>query len=295
VVLRAAAVVLVVASHMTALVPAGGAHLLLALAGFSFSRFSLAAVGAAGRLARAAASIARIAVPTSLWIGTQMLLVGGYSVGTLVLVNNYTGDAAFTDRRWEYWFMEVLVQLLVVGALLFAVPGVRRLHTRYPFGVAMTLLGVALAPRFGLVPVGDQASTVFQTHVVAWVFLLGWAAHQAVTVAQRVAVSTVAAVSVVGFFGQPMREAIVLGGLLLLIWVPVVYVPRLLTRTLGRVAAASMYIYLTHWQVWPPLTEVVPVPVALVLTVGAGVGAWVAAERITGWATHTWRHRGEFA
>lgn len=283
-VLRAAAVVLVVASHMTAFIPAGGAHLLLAIAGFNFSRFPLSAAHAAGRVARAAASAARIAVPTSLWIGVQMLLAGGYSLGALLLVNNYTGDPARTGHRWEYWFLEALVQFLVVFTLVFGIPAVRRFHARNPFALAMALLAVALVPRFGLVPTGDPYNAIFRPHMVAWVFLLGWAAHRADTPRRRLLVTAVAAASVPGFFGQPVREAIVLGGLLALLWIPVLPVPRPLTRGIGLVAAASMYIYLTHWQVWPLLIGYMPFPVALVLTVAAGVGVWVAAERITGWA-----------
>jgi hypothetical protein len=295
VVLRAAAVVLVVASHMTAFIPAGGAHLLLALAGFNFSRFPLAAVGATRRLARAAGSIARIAVPTSLWIGLQMVLVGGYSVGALLLVNNYTGDAARTERRWEYWFLEALVQLLVVFTILFAVPAVRRLHQRHPFGFAMGVLAIALVPRFGLVPVGDPTNLIFRPHAVAWFFVLGWAVHRAVTVRHRLLVSAVAVASVPGFFGEPLREAIILGGLLVLAWLPVVPVPRFLTRGVGLVAAASLYIYLTHWQIWPLLLPHMPFPVALVLTVIGGVAAWMAAERLTGRLGGLWRARASVA
>lgn len=290
-VLRAAAVVLVVASHMTAFIPAGGAHLLLAIAGFNFSRFPLAAIGAAGRMGRAAASIARIAVPTSLWIGLQMLLVGGYGLGALLLVNNYTGDPARTGHRWEYWFLEALVQLLAVLAVLFCVPAVRRLHARRPFAFAMGLLAITLVPRFGLIPTGDPYNAIFRPHMVAWVFLLGWAAHRADGVGRRLMVSAVAMVSVPGFFGQPVREAIVLGGLLALLWIPVLPVPRVLARGVGLVAAASMYIYLTHWQVWPMLSPHMPFPVALTLTVATGVGVWVAAERITGGLVAAWRRR----
>ncbi len=128
--LRGAAILLVVASHMTAFWPAGGAHLLLALAGHSFARFQLAAVDAPRRLARWSAAIGRIALPASAWIGLQMLIAGGYSVGALLLVNAYTGDPALTGRRWEYWFIEALVQILAVAALLFAIPAARRLDAR---------------------------------------------------------------------------------------------------------------------------------------------------------------------
>ncbi len=279
VVLRAAAILLIVASHMTAFWPPGGAHLLLAIAGYSFARFQLPATDARRRLGRSIATIARIAVPTSAWIGLQMLLVGGYSVGALLLVNNYTGASALTGRRWEYWFLETLVQILIVLTAIFCIPGVRRLQLRRPFAFALAALALALVLRFDLVTMGDDVNQNFRTHTVVWLFVLGWAIQRATTSARRLAVSALVLGSVPGFFGEASREAIIVCGLLALLWLPVVPVPRPLNRVIGLVAAASMYIYLTHWQIGPLLSGPLPVGVALVVTVVAGVAVWLAVER----------------
>ena len=59
----------------------------------------------------------------------------------------------------------------------------------------------------------------------------------------------------VGFFGQVHREVIVLGGFLLMLWLPHVPVPAWLARAAGVLAGASLFIYLTHWQVYPPLED----------------------------------------
>ena len=63
-----------------------------------------------GRLRKVSTTIARVAVPTVAWIGTQMVLFGGYSLGALFLVNNYFGSAWRRDGRWEYWYFETFVQ-----------------------------------------------------------------------------------------------------------------------------------------------------------------------------------------
>ena len=68
-------------------------------------------------------------------------------------------------------------------------------------------------------------------------------------------VSALAAALTIGFFGQPHREAIVLGGFLLMLWLPHVSVPAGLARAAGVLAGASLFIYLTHWQVYPPLED----------------------------------------
>ena len=278
VLLRAAAILLVLASHMTDVVPAGGAHLLLGIAGYQFARLTLSGSGAPARLRRALATIARIAVPASLWIAGVVAVAGGYSLGTILLVNNYTGDASFSNGRWHYWFIEALVQMLLVAALLFAVPAARRWEARAPFAFVAALLAPALLLRFEVIALGEPTRAIFQPHAVVWLFLLGWAVHRATTPARRVAVSAALLAATPGFFGDPVREAVVAGGLLALLWAGSVPVPRALVRPVGLVASASLFIYLTHWQVWPALPDGMPVPAMMAACVAAGVAAWAAAR-----------------
>jgi acyl-CoA synthetase (AMP-forming)/AMP-acid ligase II len=273
--LRGGAIMLVVASHMTAFWPAGGAHLLLALAGHSFARFQLAAAATPGRLARWGAAAARIALPTSAWIGLQMLLAGGYSAGALLLVNGYTGDPALTGRRWEYWFVEALVQLLLATTLLFAIPAVRRWGRAHGLRLALALLGGTLAAGLGAAAAGAD-NHLFKAHAVAWLFALGWAAELAATARHRLLLSAVAVGAAPLFFPSAVQATVVAGGLLALLWLPGVVVPRPVGRALAAVAAASLAIYLTHWQVWPGFAGLMPLPLAFAATLAVGVGAWMA-------------------
>ena len=66
--LRAAAILLVVLAHLELSSVRGGAHLLLAMAGHAFARFSLSAVRASDRIAPLLRSLARIAVPSVIYI-----------------------------------------------------------------------------------------------------------------------------------------------------------------------------------------------------------------------------------
>lgn len=280
--LRAAAILLVLASHMTDVFPAGGAHLLLAIAGYNFARFTLRNTDAPDRLRRILGTVARIAVPSSLWIAAVVVLTGGYSLGTVLLVNGYTGSPELgSDGRWHYWFIEVLVQILAVMAIVLCVPAVRRAERRWPFWFVLALLAGALAFRFDLITLGDPTRYMFRTHTVVWIFLLGWAAYRATTPAQRLAVSGLVVACVPGFFGETPREMVIAGGLLLLLWARTVPVPRFTAGAVSLVAGASLYIYLTHWQVWPNLPDGWPVPAAMAACVVAGIAVWAAAGRIT--------------
>ncbi len=276
--LRAGAIALVVASHMTDFWPAGGAHLLLAIAGYSFARFMLTGADLPGRTRRWLTSIGRIAIPSMAWIAFLAVTVGGFSLGSVLLVNNIVGEAALTGARWHYWFVEALVQILIVATVLFSIPAVRRLERRAPFGFALGLAAVLLIPAITTVALTDRPSVFFLTWVVAWVFALGWAVQRARSLLQRSAVTALAAVSLVGFFDDVLRGAVVLAGVLVLLWLPSVSMPRPLVKGVAVIAAASLAIYLTHWQVFPELLPLMPTTVAFALTMAAGVAAWLLVQ-----------------
>ncbi len=84
--------------------------------------------------------------------------------------------------------------------------------------------------------------------------------------------------AVPGFFGDVARDATVAVGLLLLVWGSRVTVPSLLARPLAVVASASLFIYLTHWQVYPHLEYTWPLG-GLLASVVVGVSGWALAQR----------------
>lgn len=280
VVIRAIAILLIVCTHMRLFRLPGGAHALLALVGFNIARFQLLPRDTPGRLRRSASTIARVAVPTSAWIGLNMLVVGGYSIGTMALVNNYTGDALRRGGRWEYWYFEVFVQVMIVVAMLFAIPAVRRGERRTPFAFALGILALTLLFRFDLVHLGGEYNEVFRTHTVACFVALGWCSQRANTLGKRLVVSFAVVLTTLGYFGQTDRELRVIAMILALTWIPTVLVPRPLAALLAPIAAASMWIFLVHWQVWPLLTPWMHNGLAFWLTIATGVGVWWAAGRV---------------
>ncbi|GAA1869196.1 AMP-binding protein [Asanoa iriomotensis] len=283
--LRGLAIVFVVGSHLPGLFTIkGGAHLLLGIAGFNFARFHLTDVAHGTRLRRIAAGIRRVAVPSILYITLAFLLTSHYTPANIVLLNSVLGphDGA---TEWQFWFIEALVMILLGGLALMALPAVDRLERRLPFALPITIATIGLVTRYDLP--GWQARFFVPSAVVAfWLFALGWAAAKADRPAQRVAVTLAVLVTVPGFFGEPGREALIIAGLCLLIWVRTLPSITLLNKVLALLAAASLYIYLTHWQVflrvhWHPL-------LVLVLCLAVGVGYAAAARRIGRLTGRTW-------
>ncbi|MEH0826962.1 MULTISPECIES: non-ribosomal peptide synthetase [unclassified Micromonospora] len=271
--LRAVAIVLVVGSHIPLFTLTGGAHLLLGVAGFNFARFLLTDAGRTDRLRQVRGAVARIVLPTTAWIAAMLVLTDQYRLSTLLLLNSLLGPK---DGRteWHFWFIEALVYILVAVAALLAVPRMDRLERRYPFGLPLALAGLGLLSRYDVF--GLDARYDLPTAVVAfWLFALGWAAARADGVRQRLLVTAAAAATVPGFFGEPQREALIVAGFALLTWLPTVPSIGGVNRVAGVLAGSSLYIYLTHWQVYPHLRDQPLLALLASLALGIGYAALV--------------------
>jgi acyl-CoA synthetase (AMP-forming)/AMP-acid ligase II len=265
--LRAIATVLIVGTHATLFGISGGAHLLMGVAGYNFARFQLTAAPRTQRVRGIGRSVARIAFASMTWIGLVVLLTDDYSLANVLLLNYVFGDGG--EHDWHFWFIESLVYIELVAIGLAALPWLDRLERRWPFGAPMAVLAVALVTRYELVPGVVLPSAA----KVPWLFAIGWAAAKATTTRQRWLVTAAIAVTVPGYFGldQLARELLIVAGLVLLVWVPRLPSLRSLNRLAAVLAASSLYIYLTHWQVYPWLYRASPaLAVAASLLVGIG-------------------------
>lgn len=276
VVLRALAIVLVVGSHVGLFTVLGGAHLLLAVGGWMFARFVLEneTDGAPAPSRRILRSLCRMAIPTLLWVCYRAAVDADIEWHNVLLLNQFLDPSA-----WGYWYVEVMIQALLLLAAVFSVPTVRRLHRRFPFGFALGVLAVALAARGFTDPGNEFSDRLMGIHLVLWLFVLGWVARAASSPGRRIAVAGLVLLLVPGFFADPVRDGIVAGGLLALLVVSHLPVPRSLAAPIGHIAAASLYIYLTHYAVFPALLPVLP-PWAVVLgCLAAGILTWSIVER----------------
>jgi len=107
--------------------------------------------------------------------------------------------------------------------------------------------------RFSLVGVEAGVTERYTGTIVLWCFALGWAAARARTTAQRGLVTVLALLLTLGFFGDVWRELLVVAGIAVLVWVAPIRLPARLATVCGALAAASLSIYLTHWQIYPHL------------------------------------------
>ncbi|WP_242638745.1 AMP-binding protein [Mycolicibacterium sp. S2-37] len=277
VLLRAVAIVLIVGSHAGLFELWGGAHILLAVAGYNFARFGLSAVPRRDRIRRLRSTIAWIALPSIVWVVVVMAFTDDYHASNLLLANKILGphDSMTAGRLW---FVEVLVYTLVALTLLCALPAVDRWERRAPLAFAAVFLAGGVALRFDILglELGRQA---WFTYLAFWFFAAGWVAATARTALTRVTLTAVVGLCLYGYFGDGVREVLVLTGVLLLIWLPGLRCPAWAAVLAGVLAEASLYTYLTHYQVYPLMDDHPVVGVVCALTVGVLLSSTVGRLR----------------
>lgn len=251
--LRALAIVLIVGSHAELFEMWGGAHILLGVAGYNFGRFCLTSVPRRDRVRHLRSTIAWIALPAIAWVAITMTFSDDYGWSNLLLANKIFGpfDSMTAGRLW---FIEVLVWILVLLTLLLWVPAVDRLERRRPFTFALVFLAAGVALRYDA-PGPDMGKDAWFSMLAFWFFAVGWAVAKSSSAWQRAAITALLAVGLYGYFGDPVREALVFAGIAVMIWLPSIRCPVLLTGVVAALADASLYIYLTHFQVYPLFGE----------------------------------------
>ncbi|MFJ8819616.1 AMP-binding protein [Amycolatopsis thermoflava] len=273
IVLRALAIILVVGTHVGLFRILGGAHLLLVIAGWNFARFALARGDGTHPGRHVLGSALRIAIPAILWIAWRAMSQPDVVLANVLLINNYLWQGAT-----GYWYIEVLVQLLLVLAAVFSIPAVRRFERDHRFTAALFALAVAIAARMLADDAGGFPERAMTAQGTVWFFALGWLAQRAGTSARKLLVLGAALILVADYFADPRREAVILGGLLLLVLLPSMRLPRNLARTVALLAAASLYIYLTHYAVYPVLLPHLPLVAVVAISLTAGITTWRAVQ-----------------
>ena len=103
-----------------------------------------------------------------------------------------------------------------------------------------------LSLRFAWVGIeASGATSRYTIGVVAWWFLVGWAAVRADTPLRRWTVVVLTAVGTLGYFGDLGREALVIGGIALLVHVPALRVPRRLVTPVST-PGVGLAVHLPH-------------------------------------------------
>lgn len=301
VLLRALAVIAVVLNHASNLVVGGGAGVLLLLVGYNLARFQRVRLERGEVWPMVTNLLTRIILPYYVILVLYLATKGEFDLPALLLVGNFTGH--FRSFIEPYWFLEALLQLTVIVALIFSVPAIRHYASRAPWHFGLALLGVALAVKVAAAVLMPHVGLAERTpDAVFYLLALGWCLYFARGTRRSALIyAIIVGLAALEFVGpavapwwpvQPWpanlsHDVWLLAAGAMLIWVPRIGVPAWLQSPITLIAAASFYIYLVHVVPVHLMVHVLDIDWPLV-TLAVSLAAGLAAERVA----RLWRDRG---
>ncbi|GLO13427.1 hypothetical protein PPUJ20028_20080 [Pseudomonas putida] len=259
---RMLAIILIVVGHLSEFdhwLIVGETSVLFLVSGISLARFQLKAIEERGDARTLLRSLAAIVVPTLLYTALiQLVFDKKLHWQSLLLVSNWF--PANEVSLFNYWYIEVLVQMILIIGVVLSIRRVRQIVVADPFRCLIIAACALVALDVVLNRLVFDASTLFNRvpqHFLA-VTVLGMAVHHADTTARKWVASAVAvlvvgeldlmAIAGVGWEAFSHYIDIALPAMLALIWFRSVPVPALVARAGAVIASSTLYIYLTHFQ-----------------------------------------------
>lgn len=284
---RAFFMICIVALHTEAFVYSanwGAAYFLVILAGYSVARFQLPEIIRSGSTRTLWGTIRFVAVPTILVDVAIELATRRFELPSLLLVSNFMDPA--TIKGYTFYFIEFYVQLLVFAALLFSFARVRKAFQDRPMLSSLALLAAAVLIDRSIEAVWNGDYNFHRTpwHY-GWCFAMGMVIAASKDLKARLFTLALAVAFVLTIWSFTSAAYYVAGGVAAVLFIRSVPVPAPVKVLIGEIAGASMFIYLSHYQIIR-IVEVVfgePRPwIALVLSIISGIigtHAYVWIER----------------
>ncbi len=288
--LRALGIYFVIASHY-GITHFAGNPVLMVVSGLSFAKFQLRTIEKERSVMPVVRFSWKIALPAIVDTMVRQIAHHSFHPLSFLLIDNLLEPNPFGAHESPY-YIDLLIQSLLIAAVPLAVPAIRR------FAVARPLLYGVIA-LFSYWVVSILAPFFFDpTHAwtlvpqsYLWLLALGWCAAFCSTRREKLLLTGaflgLNLISYVvggrlgwnGFPARGMHEYVVVATLAL-IWLEEIpaQIPTVLVQAINAVAAASLFIYLTHiafkdvvegtWNhlapgAWPRLPLLVAVPIAM--------------------------------
>ncbi|WP_392889447.1 amino acid adenylation domain-containing protein [Pseudomonas migulae] len=296
VLLRVISIFLIVAGHLhlfTKWLVAGETKVLFIVSGLSLARFQLQAINERGNARSLLKSVASIAAPTILYAVLVQAVFDKVHWQTVLLVSNW-----FPERVvgvFTYWYIEVLLQMILIIGFALSFERVRKLIMADPFrNLVIAACGLAVADILIGTYVFDASELYNRVpHHYLAIMVLGMAIHYAHSTVQKWVVTAVTVIVMGGedllfIYGHGAQYLQVKGyvdiavpAVLAVIWIKSIPVPGLIARGLALIASSTLYIYLTHFQFQSVARRILDQPLfAVILALVGGVVVSYAWNRV---------------
>lgn len=248
VLIRAIAITSVVLNHLGLGIVSGATNALFLASGYIFANFQLQTVCNRGNSFPILSSALWISIPTILYTAFIQVWDGEFHIENLLLVGNFMQPGF--DAPDTYWWIYVLVQILLILAFIFNFRIFRHQAEIKPFSFAVTLLAISgVLYLFGSYFWDTSQLYNRVPHMKLWMFVIGWCIFLCDTNTKKIAIALALILLPHPWQDEDPSSLIYLisSGLILLA-IPTMKLIFPINRMLQYIAAASLFIYLTHFQ-----------------------------------------------
>ncbi|MBD1557407.1 hypothetical protein HC752_10705 [Vibrio sp. S9_S30] len=257
--LRAFSIFAIVAGHFEFASLLGGALYLICLSGFNFVKYTVPKFKL-GEFQSARAEIShcfitynrfllKIILPTCLYLILINILLGRFHPYSILLISNYIGPD-YADGV-TVWFIEVLLQIYLLFSLFLLIAPIRRWIKTSPYILFLALTIVTYIVSTISMWIFDTSDLLHRLpHLMLYLFCLGALTAFSHSITQKLISSAIVLFicvpHLISNFGDNMT--FLFFAMLLTIWLPTVYLPRILSKSITLIAMSSLFIYLSHFQ-----------------------------------------------
>ena len=274
--LRALAILSVVIGHSGLEAVSGGTLLLVVLVGYNLARFQSGKILAGAVFGTLGRYVGKLSLAYYMLALPYLAYKGILHWGMILMISNWVKPGA--PAIFPAWFLQMLVQSIVIVGLLFAIPKLRSWLQKdlwlHSFVILMCLYALSR-----IVPLFWDTNYLYQRvpHTFLPVLWLGWCVFFATNVRHKLLLSVAAMV-----FSLPhLRSHWIAVGALPLIWVPAIPVPGFVRTATRMIAAATFYLFLCHGlflHVTREILEITNPIVHAVVSVSGCVTVWWVVE-----------------
>lgn len=240
----------IVALHADAFVYSpnwGAAYFLVMLAGYSVARWQLPEIIRAGSVKTLLRTVRYVAIPTVLMLVCLQLFTRKFEITPLLLISNYLNP--HTLSGYYFYFIEFYIQILLLVALLLSFAGVREWFRLRPMLSALILfVSVFLLGKVIEMSYDNNYNYNRTPWHYAWAFALGMVLAFANDWRTRWLALGVSMVTAWVAWGFTSAAFYVVGGCAMVLFVRSVVVPAPAKVVVAEIANASMFIYISHYQ-----------------------------------------------
>jgi hypothetical protein len=243
---RAVSILLVTLDHFGALRVPGTTSALMLVSGWSFGRYQVPSTYNKGTARPILSTIARIALPFILYTGFLQAVTSSPGPFSLLMIDNLIGPRY--NKGLTAWYIELLIQVMLVMFALFSFKRVRRLAHEHQFAFGVGGAVIAFVGAMAVAQVWNTTDTLYDRvpHRWLWLYFAGIAIAKPPSWWARVGLLAMftAMAWQVKFTFEPF--ALIAAAFVMLvdrvrIWTAVDFVVK-------QIATASLFIYITHYQ-----------------------------------------------